>query len=107
MINLKLNLTADSTKVVLNGNSKLEALIYSPILGANLYQRSDAIIEGNCDNLMPRIDNNAKFSSENFTVKACELSTEIAGKYTLEVLGIITIEAPGSNAIYIIIPLKQ
>ena len=63
----KLNLTADSTRVVLNGNSKLEALISSPILGADLYQRSEAIIEGDCDDLKLRIDNNAKFNGENFS----------------------------------------
>lgn len=97
----KLNLTADSTKVILNGNSKLEALIYSPILTADLYQRSDAIIEGNCDDLMLRTDNNSQFSGKNFTVKNCNVSCEIASDATLEVIDTITLEASGSSAVYI------
>lgn len=97
----KLNLTADSTKVILNGYSKLEALIYSPILGADLYQRSNAIIEGDCDDLILRTDNNAQFSGKNFTVKTCNISCEIASDVTLEVTDMITLEASGSSAINI------
>lgn len=97
----KLNLTADSTKVILNGNSKLEALIYSPIVNTDLYQRSDAIIEGNCDNLMLRADNNSLFSGKNFTVKNCNVSCEIGSDATLEVIDTIILEASGSSAIYI------
>ncbi len=97
----KLNLTADSTKVILNGYSKLEALINSPIVGADLYQRSDAIIEGDCDDLVLRTDNNAQFIGKNFTVKTCNVSCEIASDVTLEVTDIITLEASGSSAINI------
>lgn len=97
----KLNLTADSTKVILNGNSKLEALINSPILNADLYQRSDAVIEGNCDDLMLRTDNNSQFSGKNFTIKNCNVSCEISSDATLEVIDTITLEATGSSSVYI------
>ena len=97
----KLNLTADSTKVILNGYSKLEALIYSPILNADLYQRSNVIIEGKCDDLILRTDNNSQVSGKNFSVKNCNVSCEIASDATLEVIDTITLEASGSSAVYI------
>jgi hypothetical protein len=97
----ELNLTADSTKVILNGNSKLEALIYSPSLSADLYQRSDAIIEGNCDDLMLRTDNNSQFIGKNMTTKSALVFAEISSEITLEVIDLITIEAAGESSINI------
>ena len=97
----ELNLTADSTKVILNGNSKLEALINSPILSADLYQRSDAIIEGNCDDLMARTDNNSQFIGKNMTAKSALVFAEISSEITIEVTELITIEASGESSINI------
>jgi hypothetical protein len=96
---VKLNLTCDSTKLVLNGNSKLEALINAPKITADLYQRSDAIIEGNTEDIFIRTDNNAQFMGKNLTVKSGLISAEISSDITLEVIDDITIEASGSSSI--------
>ncbi|WP_052143727.1 GIN domain-containing protein [Wocania ichthyoenteri] len=98
---VKLNLTADSTKMVLNGYSKLEALIYSPFFKADLYQRSNASIEGNSDNLLLRTDNNSQFNAKNFTVKNCTLTSEISSNATLEVTDNIKISLSGSSGLYL------
>lgn len=98
---IKLNLTCDSTKLVLNGNSKLEALIYSPKIAADLYQRSDAIIEGNTDDIVIRTDNNAQFMGKNLTVKTGLVIAEISSDITLEVIDNITLEASGDSSIYL------
>lgn len=98
---VKLNLTTDSTKIVLNGNSKLEALIYSPILEADLYQRTNAKIEGNCDDLLLRTDNNSQFNGKNFTVKNCELSSEISSDATLEITESINVSLSGSSSLFL------
>lgn len=98
---VKLNLTTDSTKVVLNGYSKLEALIYSPVLVADLYQRTNAKIEGNCDDLLLRTDNNSQLNGKNFTVKNCNLSSEISSDATLEITEAINVSLSGSSSLYL------
>lgn len=98
---VKLNLTCDSTKLVLNGNSKLEALIYSSKIDADLYQRSDAIIEGNTDDIFIRTDNNAQFMGKNLTVKTGLVTAEISSDVTLEVIDNIALEASGNSSIYL------
>ncbi|MCL5129693.1 MULTISPECIES: DUF2807 domain-containing protein [unclassified Algibacter] len=97
----KLNLTAKTSKVILNGNSRLEALINSPILKADLYQRANAEIEGGCDDLTLRADNNSEFNGKNFTIKNCYLTSEIASETILEVTDTITLEASGSSSVYL------
>jgi len=96
---VKLNLTCDSTKLVLNGYSKLEALINTPKITADLYQRSDAIIEGNTEDIFIRTDNNAQFMGKNLTVKTGLIAAEISSDITLEVIDDITIEASGNSSI--------
>lgn len=96
---VKLNLTCDSTKLVLNGNSKLEALINAPKIAADLYQRSDAIIEGNTDDIFIRTDNNAQFMGKNLTVKTGLITAEISSDITLEVIHDVTLEASGNSSI--------
>ncbi|SFD08276.1 Putative auto-transporter adhesin, head GIN domain [Algibacter lectus] len=97
----KLNVTANTSKVILNGNSKLEALINSPILKADLYQRANAEIEGSCDNLTLRTDNNAQFTGKNFTIKNCDLISEIASEAILEVTDTIAVEISGASSLYL------
>ncbi len=96
-----LNLTADSTNIVLNGNSKLNALIHSPILKADLYQRANANIEGESDDLLLRTDNNSQFNGKNFTVKNCNLYSEIASDATIEVTDKIIVSLTGSSDLYL------
>jgi len=97
----RLNLIADSTAIVLNGYSKLEALINSPIVNTDLYQRANAVIEGDCNNLILTTDNNSQFNGKNFTIKNCDVISEISSNVTLEVLDCITLEASGSSNIYL------
>ncbi len=98
---VKLNLTADSTKIILNGNSKLDALIYSPLLKADLYQRANANIEGDSDNLLLRTDNNSQFNGKNFTVKNCNLYCDISSDATVEVTDTVTVSLAGSSDLYL------
>lgn len=98
---VKLNLTTDSTKIVLNGNSKLDALIYSPLLKTDLYQRANANIEGNSDDFLLRTDNNSQFNGKNFTVKNCNLSSETSSNATVEVTDSITVSISGSSNLYL------
>lgn len=97
----ELNLTAKNSKIILNGNSRLEALINSPVFKADLYQRANAEIEGSTDDLTLRTDNNALFTGKNFTIKSGSIISEIDSEAILEVTDSITISASGSSSIYL------
>lgn len=98
---VKLNLTCDNAKLSLTDNSKLDALIYSPKTNIDLYQRANANIEGETDELQIRTDNFSNFNGKNFTAKTCNTLTEISSDVYLEVLDAITIEASGNSSVYL------
>jgi len=97
----ELNVTAKTSKLILNGNSRLEALINSPVVKADLYQKANAEIEGSSDDLTLRTDNTTIFTGLNFTVKNCTLVSEIDSESILEVTDSINIAASGTSAVYL------
>ena len=98
---VKLNVTSENTKLNLSDNCKLDALIYSPKTNADLYQRANAIIEGETDELKVRTDNFSLFNGKNFTAKTCNTLNEISSDAYLEVVDSVTIEASGSSSVYL------
>ena len=97
----KLNLTCENSNIILNGLSKLEALINSPISKIDLYQRAEAVIEGSSNTFDLRMDNNSSFMGKNFTVETCNLICEIGSDATLEVTDNITLAASGESSVYL------
>ena len=98
---LKLNITADTCSVNMKGTGKLEALINAPKFSAVLYERTNAVIEGNCDTADIELENNAQFQGKNFTMNNCNIICNISSDAYLEVIKNITIDATGSSAIYL------
>ena len=98
---VKLNLTCDKAKLSLTDNSKLDALINSPKANIDLYQRANANIEGNTDELQIRTDNFSNFNGKNFTAKTCNALTEMSSDVYLEVMDAITIDASGTSSVYL------
>jgi len=97
----RLNLTADSTKIELSDNSKLDALINSKITNFDLYLRSDAVIEGNADSSVLRLDNSTNFNSPKFDVKRVDAALEDNSDLTIAASESITIAASGDSEIYL------
>jgi len=97
----RLNLTADSTKVELSDNSKLDALINSKIADFDLYQRSDLSIEGSASNSIIRLTNSSNFNGGKFDVKTTDVSLEDNSDLTLSVNESITIASSGDSEIYL------
>lgn len=98
---VKLNVTADTCFVNMRGSGKLEALINAPKVTTALYERTNAIIEGNCDTADIELDNNAQFNGKNFTINTCKVMCNISSDAYLEVIKEITIDATGASAIYL------
>lgn len=98
---VKLNLTSEKAKFILSENSKLEALIYSPITKMDLYLRANATIEGETNEFELRTDNYSQFEGKNFTSKICNTLNEISSNAYLEVTDTVTIDASGSSSVYL------
>jgi hypothetical protein len=97
----RLNLTADSIKVELSDNSKLDALINSKTADFDLYLRSDAVIEGSANNSVVRLDNSTNFNGAKFNVKTADISLEDTSDLTISATESISISASGDSEIYL------
>jgi hypothetical protein len=72
----ELNLKSESSIIELSKNAELKALIASPNVKFDMYQKTVAVIEGDAANVQLRLDNNAKFTGKKFTTKNTELTME-------------------------------
>ena len=97
----RLNITADSSKVELSDNSKLEGSITSKVADFDLYQRSNATLNGNAETSIIRLDNTTNFDGEKFNVKTADASVEFNSDLTLSVSESIVIAASGDSEIYL------
>jgi hypothetical protein len=97
----RLNLTADSTKIELSDNTKLDALLNSKVADFDLYLRADAVIEGAATSSVIRLDNSTNFNSPKFDVKKVDASLEVNSDLTIAATENITIAASGDSEIYL------
>ncbi len=98
---VKLNVKCKKTNLELSDNSKIEALIETDSLLVDLYQRSDAKIEGVTQQLQVRADNSSNFVGKNLTATIADISTDLNSDVYVQVLEALTIEASGSGEVYI------
>lgn len=97
----ELNLKSQNATIILSKNSELKALIASVDLTFDMYQKTDAIIEGDVDNLKLRLDNNADFVGNNLTTKNAEVLAESYSKASIQIKNNATIEALGKSELEI------
>ncbi|WP_257018461.1 DUF2807 domain-containing protein [Winogradskyella pacifica] len=97
----RLNLTADTTKIELSDNCKLDALVNSKIAGFILYQRADAVIEGRANNAIFQLDSSTNFDGAKFDVKSVDVKLEDSSDLTISATENITIAASGDSEIYL------
>lgn len=73
---IELNLKAETAFIELSKNTSLKALINSTHLKCDLYQKSEAILEGDSTNATIRLDNSVELNARNFNIKNANLSIE-------------------------------
>ncbi len=96
---LELNLKSENATIELSKNAQLKALISSLQLTFDMYQKTNAIIEGDATNLKLRLDNNADFTGKNLTATNAEIITEGYSNCNILVNTAATIEASGKSEI--------
>ena len=97
----RLNLTADSTKIELSDNSKLEALINSRVANFDMYQRSDAAIEGAANNSIIRLSSSTNFNGPKFDVSTINAILEDNSDLIIEAKEKIQLSVSGDSEVYL------
>ncbi|WPR71180.1 DUF2807 domain-containing protein [Flavobacterium sp. NG2] len=98
----ELNLKSEKGKIVLSQNASLKALIKVEDFSCDMYQKSEARIEGNTTNSTIRLDNNAQFTGNKFTIKKLDLTAESYSNGVVNVEKEITISANGKSEIQLV-----
>ncbi len=96
---IELNLKSETSFIELSKNSSLKALINSAELKCDLYQKSIAIIEGDSDNSIIRIDNLAELNASKFNSKTSDLTIEGKASCSLLVENNFTLDANDNTEI--------
>jgi hypothetical protein len=96
---IELNLKSETSFIELSKNSSLKALINSAELKCDLYQKSSAIIEGDSDNSIIRIDNLAELNASKFNSKTSDLTIEGKASCSLLVENNFTLDANDNTEI--------
>ena len=97
----RLNITADSSSFVMSDNSKLDALLNGMTSSFDLYQNTDATIEGQSEDTILRLDNSANFIGKNYSVKNAEVLIESISDLSLSVEMLLLLKASGNSETYI------
>ncbi|SHG42175.1 GIN domain-containing protein [Winogradskyella jejuensis] len=97
----RLNITSDSTAFVMSDNSKVDALVNGKASSFDLYQNTDATIEGDVENTTLRLDNNANFIGKNYSVKNADVLIEASSDLSLNVITSLLLKASGNSETYI------
>ena len=95
----QLNLNSEKTTISLSKNAESKALINSNELTFDMYQKANAIIEGNCKDLKLRLDNNSRFAGKNLDVLNSEITCEAYTNLAVSVRGTAVIDASGKSEI--------
>ena len=95
----ELNLKSDETVIELSKYAQLKALIASPQMKFDMYQKTVATIEGDVIDLKLRLDNNANFTGKNLTAKNAEITAEGYVNCGIQVSAKAVIDASGKSEI--------
>jgi hypothetical protein len=94
---IELNLKSERSTIELSKNAALKSLITTVDLKIDLYQKSNAAIEGNSNNATVRLDNNSTLKGSKLFVKNADVTTESYSSGSLFVETNIIIDATGNS----------
>ena len=95
----ELNVKAKNTTLELSKDAELKALVASPELKIDMYEKSEAKIEGDSEIVKLRLDNSVNLDLMKLTAKDLEINIEGYAKAKVNVTNFITISAAGKSEI--------
>lgn len=96
---MEINLKSEKAKIELSKNANLTALITAVDLGFDLYQKSEANIEGDATNAIIRMENNSNFNGKKLSIKNVDLTAESSSSCSINTLTSIIINAGDKSSI--------
>lgn len=97
----ELNLKSENTIIQLSKNAALKSLISTVDLTIDLYQKSNATLEGNVTNAILRLDNNSTLTGNKLNVKNADVITESYSNCSLFVDTNVIIDASDKSEIHL------
>ena len=98
----ELNIKAEQATIEMSKNSSLKALVTTVDLKIDLYQKSDATIEGDSSNAILRLDNNSSLTANKLTLKNTELTIEGYANCSINTSTTLSIDAANKTEIQLI-----
>lgn len=98
---VELKLNSEKSRINLSKNASLKAWITAKEMTFDMYQKSNAAIEGDVNDLKLRLDNNASFSGKNLSAQNASVVTEGYTNGTVNVLQNLVIDASVKSEIEI------
>ena len=95
----ELNIKANNTTVEVSKDAELKALIASPEVKIDLYQKGKAEIEGDAAIAKVRLDNSSDLIAKKFTISNLDITVESYSKASVNVAKNIKISAAGKSEI--------
>lgn len=93
----EINTKAENTSIELSKNAELKALISSPELKLDMYQKSQAKIEGTVNNAKLRLDNYISLTANKLVISSLDIVTENYSKCSINVTNTLTLSASGKS----------
>ena len=94
---IELNLKSDKTAIDLSKSAYVKALISSPEMRFDVYQKASADVEGDVINLKLRLDNSSDFNGKKLTAKNATVEVAAYSKLSINISNIATIDASGNS----------
>lgn len=95
----ELNVKAQNTVFEISKSAKLKSLLTTNELKLDMYEKSEAQIEGDVVSGKFRLDNNANLTGKKLTCKTLEITSEHYSKSNINVVNEITIASSGKSEI--------
>lgn len=98
----ELNLKSENAIMELSKNSSLKALVSTIDLKVDMYQKSNATIEGDATNAILRLDNNSNLTGNKLILKNADVTTESYSNCNLNVTTAVIIDATNKSEIQLL-----
>lgn len=99
---VELNLKGEESSIEMNKNAEIKALISSNKLKFDMYQKSEANIEGDTNDMKLRVDNNSKFIGKNLLAKSLMLTAESYSNSIVRAKDNLSVAASGKAEVSIL-----
>ena len=95
----EVNIKSEKSTISFSKNTDLKALISTNDLVVDMYQKAEAVLEGDAIDFKLRMDNNSKVDAKKLTAQHLNLVMDSYTKSSVNALNTISIEAAGKSEI--------